>query len=58
MEMSMKGSGRMTRLMGWEDTFIEMVQVMKVVGLKINNMVKALKNGLIMQDMRVSTVWV
>jgi hypothetical protein len=58
MEMSMKVSGRMTRLMGWEGTFIEMVQVMKVVGLKINNMVKALKNGLITQDMRVSTVWV
>jgi hypothetical protein len=41
MEMYMKVTGRTTRLMGWVGTFIVMVQVTKVVGLRINNMVKA-----------------
>jgi len=57
MEMSTKDNGRMIKLMVLEPIHIWMVLNMKVIGLKINNMGKELKLGLMELDMKDNIIW-
>ena len=48
----MKENGRMTRLMVSENIIMLMVRHMKVIGSRINSMVRELKHGLMEANMR------
>lgn len=50
----MKENGKMIRLMVSENIIMLMVQHMKVIGLRINSMVRELKLGLMEANMRVN----
>ncbi len=58
MVMSMKVNGLMIKLMEKVGIYIEMEHLMKVIGMKINNMVTVLKDGLMELSMKVSITWV
>lgn len=52
MEIYMKASGSMTKLMVMVHTSMLMVQLTLANGLKISNMEKELKNGQMVQNMK------
>lgn len=52
MVMYMKVNGVMTKLMDMEYINIQMVLNLKEIGIRTNKMVKALKLGLMVQDMK------
>jgi hypothetical protein len=54
----MKVNGLMIKLMEKVGIYIEMEHLMKVIGMKINNMVTVLKDGLMELSMKVSITWV